>query len=105
MQDVSTVGKFHFAPPFRFTSLDHLVGPGEQRRRHIEAQRLRSLEVNDEIELRGPLHRQLAGLFAFEDAARIDAGPALSVEETRTIAHQPASLWKVPSRIERRSFS
>ena len=29
MQKLSTVGKFHFAPPSRFTSLDHLVGGGE----------------------------------------------------------------------------
>ena len=27
-------GKFHFEPPSRFTSLDHLVGAREQRRRH-----------------------------------------------------------------------
>jgi hypothetical protein len=31
MQKLPT-GKFHFAPPTRFTSFDHLVGAGEQGR-------------------------------------------------------------------------
>jgi hypothetical protein len=31
MQKIST-GKFHFEPPSRFTSLNHLVGAGEQCR-------------------------------------------------------------------------
>src|SRR5215813_9870849 len=30
-----SVGKFHFEPPSRFTSLDHLVGAGEQRQQHF----------------------------------------------------------------------
>src|SRR5262245_45723765 len=30
MQELSSVAKFHFAPPSRFTSLDHVVGAGEQ---------------------------------------------------------------------------
>jgi ABC-type lipoprotein export system ATPase subunit len=37
MQKISA-RKFHFEPPF--TSFDDLVGAGEQRRRHIEAERL-----------------------------------------------------------------
>jgi hypothetical protein len=39
MQKISA-GKFHVEPPSRFTSLDHLVGAGEQRGRHSEAERL-----------------------------------------------------------------
>src|SRR5262249_56992339 len=30
-------GEISFEPPSRFTSLDHLVGAGEQHRRHSEA--------------------------------------------------------------------
>src|SRR5262245_1802563 len=31
----SSAGKFHLEPPSRFTSLDHLVGEREQRRRNV----------------------------------------------------------------------
>jgi hypothetical protein len=41
MQKISA-GKFHFEPPF--TSLDHLVGAGEEAIGHREAKRLRGLE-------------------------------------------------------------
>src|SRR5438034_4817685 len=43
-------------------SLDHLVGTAEQRERKRDAKRLSSLEVDDQLDLRGLLHRQIARL-------------------------------------------
>jgi hypothetical protein len=43
-------GKFHFKPPSRSTSLDHFVGAGEKRRRHVEAKCPGGLEIYEEVE-------------------------------------------------------
>ena len=43
-------------------SFDHLVGGDEQARRHVQANRLRHDQVNDEIELSRPLDRTIGGL-------------------------------------------
>src|SRR5499427_10301117 len=41
-------GSFIFEPPF--TSFDHLVGAGEQRRRHVNAERLSGFQVDHQFE-------------------------------------------------------
>ena len=46
---------------------DHLVGDGKEPRGHIDAKRLCSLEIDDELESHGLLDRQVARLFAFEN--------------------------------------
>src|SRR6266566_5552765 len=65
-------GSFIVEPPSRFTSLDHLVGEGEQRRRDFEPKRLSGLEVDHELELCRQHNRQVTRLFAFEDASGIN---------------------------------
>src|SRR6478736_1148338 len=50
---------------------DHLVGAGEQRWRHVEAERLGGLEVDHQLELDRGLDRKLARLRLLEDAVGI----------------------------------
>ena len=56
---------------------DHLVGASEQGERHGDAERLRRLQVDNQLDLGRLLHRQVGRLFAFQDAARVDAGKAV----------------------------
>jgi hypothetical protein len=56
---------------------DHLVGAPEQGGRHGDAERLRRLQVDNQLDLGRLLHRQVGKLFAFQDAARVDAGKAV----------------------------
>src|SRR5262245_10235308 len=66
-------GSFIFEPPSRFTSLDHLVGAGEQHRRNFNAERFGSLEIDHQLELRGLDDRQVSWFGTFENAAHINA--------------------------------
>ena len=52
-------------------SPDHLVRLEQQRRRDGETEGMGGLEVDDQLELRGLLHRQVAWLGAFQDAIHI----------------------------------
>src|SRR5262249_59601196 len=74
----------------RGQSFDHLVGDGEQRRRHGEADRAGGLVIDDELELGRLYDRQIGWLRTLEDAAHIDAGLAKPVRYVRSVSHQPA---------------
>jgi hypothetical protein len=53
--------------------LDNLVGVHQHRLRHSEAERLGGPEVDDQLESRRLLNRQIGGLGAFEDLSRVSA--------------------------------
>src|SRR5215831_475200 len=60
-----------FEPPF--TSFDHLVGAHQQCSRYREPERLGGLEIDDQLDLGGLLHRQITRLFAFENSPDVNA--------------------------------
>src|SRR5215831_979646 len=72
-------------------SLDHLVGQREQFVRNLQAERLRSFEIDNQLELGWLLHGKIAGLLAPENAGHVDAGLAKRIRQAWTIADQAAA--------------
>src|SRR5262245_66583998 len=95
-------GNFTFEPPSQFTSLDHLVSDSEQSWREANAECLRGVQVDHELELGRLHHRQVAGLFALENAAGIDTSQAICISDARSVAHQTADFREVAQKIDRR---
>src|SRR5215475_8389400 len=74
------------------TLFDHLVSSREQGRGHREPKRLCGLEVDHQFKFGRQLNRKIARLLTFQYASDIDAGTAISIRGTSTIAHQPTGL-------------
>src|SRR5215470_15106644 len=72
-------GKFHFEPPSRFTSLDHLVRAREQGRWNGNTNSPCGLKIDDQFELGRLDDGQLAGFFAFQHAAGVDTSLPISI--------------------------
>src|SRR5215471_20649701 len=70
--------------------LNDLVRLSGEIRRHLDAERLSGLEVDDKLKFGGLHHRQVAGLLTLENPPGIDAGLAIALAEIGTIAHQTA---------------
>src|SRR5215467_388874 len=81
--------------------LNDLVCPREQRLRDRKAKRLGGLEVDDELELRRLLHRQISRPGAFEDPIHVGGCAAHLVIEVDAIRHQPTALHEVTAVADR----
>ncbi len=75
-------------------SLDHLVGPQENRRRERETKGLGRLEVDDQLEPHRSLHREVSRLGPFEDFVYIDGEPLVQVIADQALSplHNPSGL-------------
>src|SRR5215471_8035232 len=71
---------------------NHLVGQLLQRQGHIEAECLRGLEVDHQLELGGRLNRQLAWFRALEDAIDIRHRTPVLIGNTRAVRDQSANF-------------
>src|SRR6267142_1754837 len=74
----------------RTRSFDDLVGAGEDRWRDREAERLGGVEIDDQLEPRWLLYRQIGGHGALEDLSGVGAEQAIHAREARPVADQAA---------------
>jgi hypothetical protein len=93
---------FRFAPSgLQGCSIDQLVGGGLQSQRDSQAERLGGLEVDDQLDFGGLLHRQIGRLLALEDAAGVNAeltqGPRFAAAQ-QSASKQPKLLLRATRR-------
>src|SRR5262245_49057980 len=95
--DVSSRFSFVVADIFLSSNplFDYLIGAAEQRERERDAERLGGLHVDDQLDPRGLLHRQIGRLFALEDAADIAARNAMRVRKAGAVGHEAAGIGKI----------
>ena len=93
--------KLPHAPQQNGTLFDHLVGAAEQRQRYIDAQCLGTFKIDEEFDFAGPLNGQVAGVVAFENTTRVDAGETIGIPDYGPVAHQAAGIDEFTSFVNR----
>src|SRR5262249_43720627 len=83
-------------------SLDHLVGAAEKPWRDRKPERARGLHVDDKLEGRGDLDRQVGGIGALENAPGIAPDLAIGFADARAVARETARRRVLAPRIDGR---
>ena len=78
---------------------DHLVGAGDERRRHLDAKSLGSFAIDPQRVFCGGLG-QVRRFLAFENAVDVASGAPVGVDSVRSIGHQPTVGDIDPERID-----
>jgi len=77
----------------RPTSFDHFIGAGEDRWRDRQPERLGGLQIDDQLELRRLLDRQIGRLGAVEDLSSVIAEATPRACAAGSITLNPAVGW------------
>src|SRR5262249_6871805 len=91
MQKISA-GKVYVETPPPLTSFAHLLGAGRHRVGQVEAERLRSFEINDEFQFGRKLHREVGDGSALQYLVDISRGATEAVTKINSIAYEPAGF-------------
>ena len=83
-------------------SFDQVVSPHEHDRRHVDAERLRGLDVDYSLVLDRRLHRQVGGLLALEDAIDAARGAPVHVDDVDAVGREASLGDEEAERIDRR---
>src|SRR6516164_802609 len=75
-------------------SFDHLVRAREQHGRHVESQRVGSLQVDHQFELGRRLHGKIARISALQDPVDVGCGAAEDIGGIDTVGNQTATHSK-----------
>src|SRR3954463_11717253 len=78
--------------PLTARLLNYPVGAREQRRRDRDAERIRSLQVDQQLKTFGGLHRQVGGFGAAQDAVDVIGGAQDGVAAVDTVGDQRAGV-------------
>src|SRR5712672_1958701 len=84
------------------SSFDHLVGAGEQRGWHSEAEGLGGRQIDHELELGRLLDRQIGRLGALENFSGVLASLAICSANVGSVAHQTTGCDELTREVNRR---
>src|SRR5437763_1986597 len=83
-------------------SFDHFVGAGNQGCGQLEAERVRGLEVDDQLELGRLLDWQICGLRALEDLVHVSGAAPKEVGKIGPVRDEATGRGNVPETVDRR---